>query len=137
MLSGIRICEAIDRTSFIARASLFMPFVHVKTMGQRLKSMIREGQGYMEGSCQKGVTASRRNGMKMPIYLPNVCERSRTKRHLWRFMLGLCYGAWRGGFSTREAGSSKSASKCAFPCCTDTRLLADKPFVHAVHNKLP
>ena len=85
-------------------------------VGQRLKSMIRKGQGYMEGSCQKGVTASRRNGMKMPIYLPNVCERSRTKRHLWRFMLGLCYGAWRGGFSTREAGSSKSASKCAFPC---------------------
>src|SRR2546425_5860651 len=28
---------------------------------QRLKSMIRKGQGYMEGSCQKGVTASRRS----------------------------------------------------------------------------
>ena len=53
-------------------------------VGQRLKSMIRKGQGYMEGSCQKGVTASRRNGMKMPFYLPNMCERSRTKRDLCR-----------------------------------------------------
>lgn len=33
-----------------------------------------------------------------------------------RFMPTFCYGAWRGGFGALGAGSSKSASNCAFPC---------------------
>src|SRR3989442_13159471 len=49
-------------------------------VGQRLKSMIRKGQGYTEGSCHQRVPASRSNRMRLPFYLPNVAERRRTKR---------------------------------------------------------
>src|SRR5436309_2511708 len=68
MLSGIRICEAKDRTPFIARVSLFRHFVHVKAMGQRQEVSIlflsaEARPNFQDSPCQSRPT------------VPGVCTR--------------------------------------------------------------